>query len=322
MKKNGYGQEIDHSLKACTMRVLLAFASLTFAFASPALSQDEKKEDIIVTGDRAEEAKITADTAKEITSRQPATKPLPKHYEPVCIKIFGMYPEYADVMAGRMRDNFKALGLVLAGKDCTPTVWVGFVKDSYAAVTKLRKDEPQMFGDLRDFEIDRILSGSKASQAWFAREDKDIDGKPMKYRTIQVNGAERTVKQSDPWRASRITGSIRVDMIGSIVIFDRKLSSGRTVRQLADYATFRALAPVKEMTDNTAQPQSILSLFANADSSAAPAGMTEFDWSYLSAYYKLGEGAQSGQMHDAAKRAFLDGSGQKKADKTGLPAAE
>lgn len=304
------------------MQMKRVFLPLLLATAGQALAEPDKPVDggIIVTGNRAEEAEVTADTAKAITQRSPSGKPLAKHYEPVCIKLFGMDAEYAEVMADRMRENMRALGLVLSGKGCSPNIWVGFVKDSHAAVTKLRKDDPVMFGDLHDYEIDRILAGNKASQAWFAREDKSIDGKPMKYRTIEIGGVERTVKQSDPWRASRITGTIRVDMIGSIVLFDRKLSAGRTVRQLADYATFRALAPVKELTDEPSEPQSILSLFAN--DGIAPAGLTEFDWSYLAAYYKLNEGASAANMHDAARRAFLDGAGQKKAEKTGLPVAE
>jgi hypothetical protein len=301
------------------MQLKLALLPLGLALSAPAFAEPEaeNKDGIIVTGNRAQEAEITADTANAITFRSPAGKPLAKHYDPVCIRVFGMDAEYAEVLAERMRDNMRALGLVLLGDGCSPNIWVGFVPDSHAAVTKLSKDEPKMFGDLHDYEIDRVLSGSKAAQAWFAREDKNLDGKPMKYRTIEINGVQRTVKHNDPWRASRITGTIRVDMIGSIVIFDRNLSAGRTIRQLADYATFRALAPVRELEDEPGQPQSVLSLFA--EDGAPPDGLTEFDWSYLAAYYKLGEWAQASNMHDAAKRAFLDGAGQNKAEKAGIP---
>jgi hypothetical protein len=299
------------------MPLFLLLALATPALAEPAAQPDDR---IIVTGNRAEEAELAADAAKAITYRPPAGKPLPKHYEPACIKLFGLDPDFADVLAERMRDNLRALNIPLGRAGCTPTIWVGFVSDSHAAVTSLRQTEPRMFGDLHDYEIDRILAGSKAAQAWFAREDKGVDGKPMKYVEIEIGGVKRVIKQNDQWNASRITSTIRVDMIGSIVIFDRALSAGRTIRQLADYATFRALAPVKELADEADNPPSILSLFA--ESGTPPTGFTEFDWSYLSAYYKLGEGAEAASMHDAAKRAFLDGAGQNKAEKTGVPVAD
>jgi hypothetical protein len=304
------------------MQFRLVLFFLVSALSHPAFAEADQHPDdrIIVTGNRTEEAEIAADLAKAITLRSPAGKPLARHYDPVCIRIFGMEAQYADVLADRMRDNMRALGLVQLGTGCSPNIWVGFVNDSHMAIEKLRKDDPQMFGDLHDYEIDRVLACSKAAQAWFAREDRSIDGKPMKYRTIEINGVEREVKQNDPWRASRITGTIRVDMIGSIVVFDRKLAAGRTIRQLADYASFRALAPVKELGDEPGQPQSILSLFT--DSSVAPAGLTEFDWTYLAAYYRLNEGAEVQNIHDAAKRAFLDGTGLKKAEKVGLKVEE
>lgn len=288
------------------------------ASAAGASTEALTKEPIIVTGDRAEEAEATADFAKAITWRPSQDKPLPKHYEPVCIQIFGLDADYADVMAERMRENMRALNLVLAGDGCTPTIWVGFVPDSHAEVSRLRKDEPAMFGDLKDFEIDRILAGSKASQAWFAREDKGLDGKAMRARTIEINQLEVSVKHNDPWRASRITNTIRVDMIGSIVLFDSKLSAGKSIRQLADYATFRALAPVRDLASEEDNPASILTLFAK--DATAPAGLTEFDWAYLAGYYKLDAHAGVASVHDAAKRAFLDGLGDKVASKAGLTA--
>ncbi len=98
-------------------------------------------------------------------------------------------------------------------------------------------------------------------------------------------------------------------MIGAIVLFDRKLSAGKTIRQLADYSTFRLLTPVKELSSEPGELQSILSLFA--DMVMPPAGLTEFDWSYLDAYYKLQRGSRVEKVQDAAKRAYLDGVGEK-----------
>ncbi len=303
-----------------SLSILFALSCANSAWAQ---SSEGGKDPIVVTGNRAEEAEVTADLAKAITWRPSQSKPLPKHYDPVCIKIFGLDADYADVMAERMRDNIRGLNLRLANENCSPNIWVGFVPNSHSEVTRLRKVDPAMFGDLKDFEIDRILAGSKASQAWFVREDRGIDGKPLKKRTIMIggtsefDGVEVTVSANDAWNAGRIVSTIRVDMLGSIVLFDSKLAAGKSIRQLADYATLRSLAPVKDLPNEDANPVTILTLFA--ENAIPPAGLTEFDWTYLAGYYKLGEHAGVEAVHDAAKRAFLDGLGDKMATKAGLP---
>jgi hypothetical protein len=310
------------------MRRWLTLLSILPLISSAASAEPEanSKDPIIVTGNRLEEAEISADLAKAITLRPPTNTPLPKHYEPVCIKVFGLDTEYADVLATQMRSNMRALDLQLAGDGCAPTIWVGFVRDSHAEVTRLRKNARWIFGDLRDYEIDRALAGSKASQAWFAREDTGTGGIHQKDGLISIGGdgpgegIEVRVKVNNAWSDSRIAGTIRVDMIGSIVLFDSKLSAGRTIRQLADYATIRALAPVKDLSNDVSDPITILTLFAKDET--PPTGLTEFDWAYLSGYYKLGEHAGVSSVHDAARSAFLDGLGDASSKKSGLPVGD
>ena len=58
----------------------------------------------------------------------------------------------------------------------------------------------------------------------------------------------------------------------------------KTVGQLADFATMRALLPVNEITDTDAQTiDSILSIFTT---NGGPDALTEFDKAYLKAYYR------------------------------------
>lgn len=215
-------------------------------------------------------------------------------------------------MAQRIRDNIRALELAVGTAKCQPNSWVGFVSDSYKSVIQLRLEQPEMFSELHDYEIDRVLAGSRAAQAWHALEAKGVDGKPFNYAEIEINGVKKTVRVNNQFQTGRLSPTTRVDMKGSIVLFDRELSSGKTVRQLADYATLRLLAPVREPSTDPGDIQSILSLFSEIV--MPPAGLTEFDWSYLDAYYKLQRGAQSERVHDAAKSAYLKGVGQKLLD--------
>ena len=61
---------------------------------------------------------------------------------------------------------------------------------------------------------------------------------------------------------------------------------------------------------------SILQLFSGG--ADPPDGLTEFDWAYLSAYYKLDRGAKVSAIHDAAKRSMLDGTGAKLREKAAV----
>lgn len=268
-------------------------------------------EPIIVTGNRVNQGEISADLAKAITLRPPKGSPLARHYDPVCIKIFGLPAEYADVMAERFYATVKTLNILAGNAGCHPNSWIGFVKNSKEAVTQLRKSDPAMFAELHPYEIDRILAGSNAAHAWHAVQKKGADGKEFTQVLIRVGdkeGIERSVSVNDQWQAGRIIPAIRADMVGSIVLFDGKLVAGRSIRQLADYASFRLLAPVKDLTlEQAEQSSSILSLFT--DGAKPPLGLTEFDWSYLLGYYKLGIGAGANAMHDAAKSAFLNEKG-------------
>lgn len=122
------------------------------------------------------------------------------------------------------------------------------------------------------------------------------------------------VATNSQFSSGRLQSLIRSDINGTIVVFDRDRANGRTVQQLADYATFRVLAPVQDYA--TVPPDalpSILMLFA--DGADAPDGLTEFDWAYLVAYYKLDRGAKVSAVHDATKQTVLDGTGQRLQEK-------
>jgi hypothetical protein len=74
----------------------------------------------------------------------------------------------------------------------------------------------------------------------------------------------------------------RNDIYLAMVLFDREAVAGASIRQLADYATFRALSQALPETAE-ARASSIVGLF---DAGAArPDGLTEFDRTYLATLY-------------------------------------
>ena len=297
------------------MRVLLTWVGSIVAFLalpgeSVLLAQSQPtvaptdEATIVVTGNREKQAAAAAVQAKVITQKPSGDVPLPRHYAPLCVITFGIDPNYGEVLAQRVSDNARLLGLAVGGPGCSPNVWIGFVSNSKAEVAKLRKTNPEMFTGLKQFEIDRIFGGSGAAQVWNSTEQRSVDGKPLASMTI--NGRE--VKTNPQYQGGRTVSPIRTDINGSLVIFDRVRANGLTVQQLADYATIRILAPVQDIARvEPGTVPSILTLFAV--DSENPEGLTEFDWSYLSALYRLDRGAKAASIRDATERAMLDGRG-------------
>jgi len=288
---------------------------VALAWATPVSAQADTDEQtpIIVTGERAEQAERAADQARAITLRPSADNPLPRRYAPLCLKLFGIDAAYGEAIADHIRDNARKLGLTVGGAECQPNAWIGFVRDSRAAVERLRQERPELFSSLKSFEIDRIFRGSGKAQLWNATEVRNRDGRSIPVFVDGQTGAE--YRSNSLYQTGRLTSPVRSDINGTILLFDSGQADGRSVRQLADYATFRILAPVQDFGQT---PQggmtSILTLFA--EDSAPPDGLTDFDWAYLAAYYRLGRGAKAGAVHDAVKRTILDGSGEKLREKS------
>ena len=286
--------------------------------ASVIAAQDEASSpgSIVVIGNRAEQAEIAANQAAAITLRPPIDTPMPRRYAPICVKLFGIDPAYGELIKVQVNQNVQTLGLKVGGSGCSPNVWIGFTRNSKVQVEALRKQQPGLFGELRPFEIARVLGGSGAAQVWHAAETRSVDGRPIPIMEFSTPDLARKieVKTNSQYSGGRLNSPIRSDINGTIVVFDRDRANGRSVQQLADYATFRILAPVQDFA--TVPPgaiPSILMLFT--EGADAPDGLTEFDWAYLTAYYKLDRGAKASAVHDATKRAMLDGTGTKLREK-------
>lgn len=277
--------------------------------AAAALAQDRSGESggIVVEGQLRQQAEQAADLARAITQPTMQGAPLARHYLPVCVKVFGLPEAYGQSMVDRINANVSSLKLRVAGPGCSPNVWIGFTNDSRKQVQALRKQDPGMFKSLKRYEIERIFRGSSAVQVWHATESKGVDGRPIPLVRFP-DGTEMEVNQQ--FKSGRITSTIRLDMTGSLVVFDRKLVGRRTLAQLADYATMRVLASTYDQAGLDPAMPTILSLFAS--DSAAPTELTDFDRAYLAGLYRLGEGAGHAKMHDAVRSAFLRRTGAKR----------
>lgn len=274
---------------------LLVTGLICALLGSAGAAQDTAEQDIVVQGELDAAEKQVDALARAITRRARIDKPISRQYGGICIGVHGLSTAFALTLIERIEANARELGIHVQGEGCQVNTLVSFSKNSRKEVERLRKEEPWLFSTLLDYEYERVLRGSGAVQAWQATEVKGANGKAFASAVIQG----REVEVNKQFSSSHLAQQLRVDILGSIVVFDNAYVAGKTIQQLADYATMRLFAPTDDLSGAPASTMpTILTLFA--EGGEAPNGLTDFDNAYLEALYKLPPTARSSAIRDAA----------------------
>lgn len=262
-------------------------------------------DDAIVVRNRLEQTQRHVEVLSKAISRRPRVdKPLSKWYAPMCVGVYGLAADKARQLIGRIEANAAAFGIRAAGEGCLVNTLVAFTKDSRSEIGRLKKSAPWLFETLLDYEYDRILRGTGAAQAWHSTRVKDVDG--MEFGTLSLGKGIPDVLMSTPFKASHFDQQLRVDIEASMVVFDNAFVSGKTIQQLADYATVRLLASTHDIGNpGGGEIDTILTLFA--EGASPPEGLTSFDRAYLGALYRLPPNARGSALHEATWSAFRRG---------------
>lgn len=302
---------------------ILAFLALLLPVPGLARAQDggevtsspantrSSEDDIRVIGDRKGEAKAVRDLTTAVTKRGPSDKPLPRFYQPFCPIVLGIQADYAGVLVERIRQNAREADATVAKGKCQPNALLIFTKDARATLGMLHKDYPWFFHDLSGSQVRRLAESGDQVFAWQASEVRGADGKAMRIVEVEIGSppvrTELTI--NNQWQTGRLNQPIRMDVNGAIVLIDNRYLPGKTLTQLADYATMRLLATTNDVSpEEMASVSTILSLFtAPAD---APPGLTAFDTGYLRARYALRPNANALAIKDATAKAYTQETGK------------
>jgi hypothetical protein len=237
--------------------------------------------DIVVTG-RAEKDPSRSEISRQaraITRPQNMYhEPLARFEDPLCPGILGMKVEYAQQMVDRIRYNAEALDLWMGDEEgCRPNFIVAFVKDGQGELSALESKHGYLFRDLSVAERTELVAQSGPARVWTTTAMRTRDGMPV--------GESQGL--TDPpvvsmWMAhSKIYLAVREDITQVVVLFDADEIAGKSLIQLADYATMRGLARTRPVEDDPMM-DTILTLF---HSDAPPPALTESDQAYLGALY-------------------------------------
>lgn len=265
---------------------LLAGLAGALILGGPALAQDDQDgtdEDIVVTGrvERPSESEVTRQ-ARSITAPTAIRHlPLPRFQDRLCPGIFGMKGEFAALMIDRIRDNAEKLDLWMAEDDgtCRPNFVVAFVDDGQAALKQIEENQYWLFQSLTTADRRELLAEDGPVRVWTTTQTRTRDGMPVARRESLDNPPVVSA-----WMAhSKIYIPIREDITQVVVLFDKADVKGKTLVQLADYATMRGLARTRPVDGDGQAMDTILGLF---DTNASPPPeMTNFDRAYLAAVY-------------------------------------
>ncbi|MEY3292903.1 MAG: hypothetical protein RJB12_674, partial [Pseudomonadota bacterium] len=204
---------------------------------------------------------------------------------PVCVGAVNLRSEVGQYVIDRISDVARELEVEAGEPGCRPNVLIVAAVDGAGLASALVEDRPRNF-DLRHNGTD---AGTRAFRN-FRTGDQPVRWWQISMPVNSDNG-ERAVRlpgdEQPPsirvFSASRLRTQIRDDMVRSIIIVDVERLAGANVVQLADYLALVALAQVDAEADTAPYP-TILNLFA--DPASAPAGLTDWDRSYLTALYE------------------------------------
>lgn len=264
-----------------------AVLALSLALAAGAVSAQERPapnqlSDVVVEGRQLEA--LVRDFVVDVS--QPANhRGLARWNRPICVGAVNLRADIGQYVVDRISDVARELEVEAGEPGCRPNILIVAAADGAALASALVEDRPRNF-DLRHNGTDagtrafrNFRTGDQPVRWW--QISMPIDSETG-MRAVRLPGDE-SPPRIYVFAASRLRTQIRDDMVRSIIIVDVDRLGGANLVQLADYLTLVALAQVDAEADTAAYP-TILNLFA--DPASAPAGLTAWDRSYLTALYE------------------------------------
>lgn len=212
---------------------------------------------------------------------------LGRFVEDVCPAVAGLSSDLAQDVMGRIRRVTEAIGAPLSKPKCRPNLVLLVVHDKRTAIKELRATLPQVFGDMRDPDIHKLIETSGPTAAWQISGRLGADGMPLVM--VRLKPTDGTNDAVPMVRSMGFISRTNMNVIRpfnlSLVIVEARALDQVDTRQLADYAVMRTLAATGPQVELPAR--SILTLFNPGVSPLeAPESVTWWDYAFLKALYR------------------------------------
>jgi hypothetical protein len=282
---------------ANTIRVTFAILALA-GTSAPALAQEEGQE-IVVVG----RGEVTEQQAQHYVRAiaQEVGGQMARFDGPVCPVVIGLPDQYAAMVGARIRKVANAARIPVAPADCEGNIVLIVAADADALVKDLRANVPNMFAGMDLQEVRKAMREGPV-HVWSSTEVRSEDGLRLTDSGLETKG-NNSAPTLRVHTASVINLPTRQVTMRSIVVIDDQAVLGKSLNQIADYVSMRALAGARPPAGGTGD--TILALFDPAV--AAPAGLTYMDAAYLAGLYRTAPNQKSiYQMAGIAHRIARD----------------
>lgn len=248
-------------------RLFAALAIMPLASAAAAQQSDEP---IVVTGQRAGEDRPSVVTRLRQMIDESDNEQLMRFEQEICPAVIGMPADFTAILTRMIRQNVVAVGGKLGGPGCKVNAANIFIDRPQELILALHKVEPSFFMNMSPRDFDQFSRRSVPVYSWHTSNRYTRDGVILSGQIVR--GAA----------ATRLYTNIRDEMESGLVVIDRQATIGKTLRQLADFATMHLMLDVNWRARRM-DGSSILSLFhTRAD---LPPRMSSFDRNALSGFY-------------------------------------
>lgn len=287
---------------AATILILVAGSASASAQADPAVNQPKRQREIHVIGPSSSPAELRkqANDFVRRTGVANGSDPVARWIEPVCPKVVGIKPEYAQIVETRMREIAELSGIKLGKPDCQANIAVTFTTDSRGLMRQIYKKAPSRLTELSPAERERLLTDDAPIRWWYNSRSQGADGMRVANSDSLLVSADATDGrtfsagtggESAIGNGTQTVQAYRSSIIGTLavralfkatVVIDVNLAQGRSLDAVAAYAAMVAYAETTP-TDQPI-PNSILGLFDAGNVYSDP---TDWDIALLRTLYSM-----------------------------------
>lgn len=276
--------------KYVLMTGLLITTPALAAYAPP--EPIKSSDTIVVTGQKPEKKAIKQEATQFIRTviAKPDDEQYARRNAPICPKVFGIDAQYAQIVEKRIRDIATAVDAPIASSECKLNLVVRFSNNGDAYISKLKAVKSGLFSSIPLPERKSFYASTSPVRWWYNLHFTGSDGRDLQPNasvSIPIGltlGSKGFSRSQSP---SIIDTNLIVRVEASTVVIDVNKVTGFPLDTIASYAAMLSLGHIRQDADYTGTP-SILGIFNTAKTIAdAPRDLTEWDYAYLRALYKI-----------------------------------
>ena len=265
--------------------------------ALPARAQPpDPSAEIVVTGAKPNYARTVTDVSRITRSPEDV---FARFETPVCPLALGLPFALARAVESEMAQAARKAGVRIAPAGCRPNLTLVVADDGVGAIRAIQHRMPNLFQTLSGAELSALKGSAGPAWTWYEYDQKRRDGGPVEHASLLGGSSSPHAYINRNVSMSRLSETIRLDLMLAFVVVDSRAAQGLTVRQLADGAAMMGLSMVKAAQVPKLGHASALQLFTDPAARGRIAGLTDFDRAYLSTLY-------SGEPGVAAERRAAD----------------